>query len=70
MSGIPTKLEKNGQHLLPKCHGEEARARSNGWLGLEEEGELIYRSHISIGWWLQPGTRALNLVPAGGSSQY
>jgi len=47
---------KNGSTSSLKRHGEEeARARSNVWLGLgEEEGALIYSRHISIGWWLQP----------------
>ena len=55
---ILTKLEKNGQHILSKYHGEEApRARSNGWLGIREEEKRP--------WYIDSA-----LVPAGDFGRY
>ena len=53
----PHKTWENGQHLLSNLAWRRRRSSSSVcllWLGLGEEGWLIYSRTISTGWWLQP----------------
>jgi hypothetical protein len=60
---------KEDELELGLLHEEHLRVeRGSGWLG-EEEGVVLYRKVISLGWYYHPGLKGWSLVPVGVTSR-